>query len=116
MKYLQRFLASQDAPPEICVPDPGAPYKTDETPRQTGSAVEKTSAPDPAAPYETYETAAPIPPARPATPPTYGYTVGMHVVELAGRTPADEARDPVRLVAGIGWPEWCPVGTLESAP
>jgi hypothetical protein len=47
-------------------------------------------------------------PPRPTTPPTFGLTAAGHVVALSGRTEADEWRDPVRLVAGEGWPDWYP--------
>jgi hypothetical protein len=49
----------------------------------------------------------PLPP-RPAGPPSYGLTVGGHVVELARRTPAAERFDPLKLVTGGGWPTWYP--------
>jgi hypothetical protein len=43
--------------------------------------------------------------AREDTPPSFGWTTKGHVVELP-RTPGMEKRDPVRLVAGLGWQEW----------
>jgi hypothetical protein len=51
-------------------------------------------------------------PAREATPPIFGWTEKRHVVELP-RTAAKEKRDPVRLVAGLGWQEWRSVTEVD---
>jgi hypothetical protein len=49
----------------------------------------------------------------PGSPPTRGLTRSIRVVELAGRTPDQDRRDPVRFVAGEGWPRWQRVAAGE---